>query len=62
MCYFGRRKEPILGSVPKKKNDEELRMNRVKENENINRYFTKTEGTALGFTRIRTRAVLVRGA
>ena len=28
----------------------------------LNRYFTKTEGAALGFKRIRTRAVLVRGA
>ena len=28
----------------------------------LNRYFTKTECTALGFKRTRTRAVLVRGA
>ena len=28
----------------------------------LNRYFTKTEDTALSFKRIRTRAVLVRGA
>ena len=28
----------------------------------LNRYFTKTECTALGFKRTHTRAVLVRGA
>ena len=49
-------------------------MKRVKENEfanlltlfllgkGLNRYFIKTECTALGFKRTRTRAVLVRGA
>ena len=28
----------------------------------LNRYFTKTECTVLGFKRTRTQAVLVRGA